>query len=243
MNNLSEMNVFSAAIKAGFNVKTANDIKFQISNEIELYIVNGEDLSEFKIKTQRIGDSIMTSARVSGLCSVEHNYTPQFSMSTHDVDYRSTSGISAEDFEITLGEIDYANRMTMAILKKFISMKKELIAASNEKALEVKNNQAIIAKRNEQKRLKRIADYDLTLDKFGQEKAATVIKEMEEETFKKEEGVFRIFTFVTRSGHLDRRKISTKWEKQRLSWYSAKGSLLMNEEVLAMLSKARIEKN
>jgi hypothetical protein len=243
MKNLSEAGLFSAALKAGFNLNTANDIKFKISDEIELYISNEDNLSSFHIKAQRIGHSIMTSARVYNLCSSENDYVPSYSMNNYeDICFFSNIATSFEDVSIKISEMDYANRMTLALLSNFKDLESNLVEACDKRTLEISAAEKEMSEKHEEKRLKRIADYDLTMEKIGDKKATIIINEMEAETFEKEEGVSRVFTFITRSGHLTGIRLSTKWEKQRLSWYSAKNLLMQNEEVLEMLAKARIDK-
>lgn len=244
MKNLSTENIFSAALKAGFDLKKANDIIIKISDDIEITVSNDEDLSSFSINTRRVGQSIVASARAYNLCSLKNTLQPSYSLNTYDeINFFSDMGITFEDVECSLDDIDYANRMTLALLKEFKNREQELVISANEKSKEIEKLEHERSLIHEKKRLKRIEDFNSKMEKIGEKKAEQFIKEMECETFETEIGVTRTFIFLTRSGHRSDRKLSTKWEKGRLSWYSAKGRLLMHEEVLDMLTKARIEKS
>lgn len=228
--------ILQKLLSAGFDLNQTAEFTFALTPELTLTITRDENLSDYYIKIQPAGKSILLSAHVKYLNTFESTEVPQFYLSTHDDSllYFNT-GRDIKESQQVLAQINFARQTAVELLVELSKIEVSLTTACEQatKALRVKNAADDVIR--EEKRLARIEAYKLGKIKRGETLAKEIMLRMENETENEQKTVSIVLELFTKSGFPQQRTLTTVWEKGLISW-KRKGNLMDPIEALRLIA-------
>lgn len=235
---MKTLSILDALKNKGFDLSSINEeVQFLMQSGVIIKVSN-KDFSGFSFRFESSFDKLrlLVTAEIYDLDKEK----PKIVISNYDEVSFFDDLNSLEDYEHTIEHIQSARLASIALVKEISEIIKEL----QEKAIqevkrrnEVERTESIIA---EEKRLKRIEEYNKSHRKLTSTEVERVMKNMEEECLNNQEKVSKEFEFLTNQGYAINRTYSTNWEKQQVAWRDNRNNLIDPVDIKKALKMARI---